>query len=97
VFLFGRLTLPIVGLTLALTGVASLTLSAGRAAPTQQPATADQAHQAAVVAQVASAATHMTAAGYHELDKSIEGGEIPSGALHRVRWARIAVAATQWP
>jgi len=92
-----RFLLPLVGSALALVGVASLTVSSGRAQPTRQPATAESAYQAAVVAQVATAGSHMTAAGYHDMAVAIEGGQIPAGALGRIRRARIVIAATQWP
>jgi len=91
-----RLTLPVIGLVLALVGLSSLLASTGRAQPPPAP-TAEQAYRAAVTAQVATAASHMTTAGYHDLDETIEAGQIPPGALGRVRRARIVAAATQWP
>jgi len=91
-----RLALPFAGLALATAGVFSITVSSGRAQPRPAP-TAEQAYTAAITAQVALASFQLDNAGLHALDEATAKGEITSGALGRVRRARIVVAATQWP
>jgi hypothetical protein len=92
-----RRLLAVAGLVLALGGIAALVVSEGRAQQTRPVPTVEQAYTAAVTAQVALAAYQMDNAGLHELAEMSAAGTIPSGALGRVRRARIVVAATQWP
>lgn len=91
-----RYALPVIGLTLAIAGAVSISVTTGLA-QTHQQATPDSAMQAAQVAQVALAAFQMDGSGLHALDEGTAAGTIPSGALGRVRKARIVVQATSWP
>jgi hypothetical protein len=91
-----RFALPFAGLAVATVGLLSIAVSSGRAQPQPVP-TVEQAYTAAVTAQVALATYQMDNAGLHALDEATAKGEITTGALGRVRRARIVVAATQWP
>lgn len=91
-----RFALPIVGLTLVAAGAVSLEVTSGLA-QTRQQATPDDAMRAAQVAQVALAVFQMDSANLHAIDVDTTAGAIPSGALGRVRKARIVVQATSWP
>jgi hypothetical protein len=91
-----RLFLPLAGLAVVAAGAAGMTLSDTRAQPRPTP-TVEQALTAAQVAQVAFAVYHMDNAGLHDLDEATAAGQIPRGALGRVRRVRIVTAATQWP
>lgn len=63
-----------------------------------EPPTAESAHQAAVVAQVAHATWVFENSGFHELDTALrERGAFTPGAAGSVQKARILVAATEWP
>jgi len=65
-----------------------------------QPAAADQADNAFMLAQkaqVAHATYQLDSAGLHAIDDGAKAGTIPPGALGSVRKARIAVQATEWP
>ena len=65
-----------------------------------QPAAADQADNAFMLAQkaqVAHATYQLDGAGLHAIDDGAKAGTIPPGALGSVRKARIAVQATEWP
>lgn len=91
-----RFTLSIAATIVALMGLLGIATTAGRAQTHPAP-TVDQAYSAALVAQIAIATYQMDNAGLHALDEATAAGQIPAGALGRVRKARIVVAATQWP
>ncbi|MCC6176981.1 MAG: hypothetical protein IT305_16850 [Chloroflexi bacterium] len=70
------------------------------AATLSQPVAADQAdaaYLAAQKAQVIATTYQLDTAGFHELDESAKAGTLPAGTLGKVRRARIATAATDWP
>lgn len=93
---FKRVLLSLGALLLLAGGVSGITITA-RAVQSQAAVTAEQAFAAAQVAQVAFAVYLVNNSGLHELDDATAAGQIPSGALGRVRAVRIVFAATQWP
>lgn len=52
---------------------------------------------AALKALLLAVSDQVREAGLHDLDESIAGGKIPTGALGKVRRARVAVDAVVWP
>jgi hypothetical protein len=83
-------------LLLLASGISGITLTA-RAVQSQTAVTAEQAFAAAQVAQVAIAIYQVNNSGLHELDEATAAGQIPAGALGRVRAVRLLFAAVQWP
>ena len=52
---------------------------------------------AAQRAQVITVVYQLDTAGLHDIDESLQAGSIPSGALGRVRRARIVAQSVMWP
>ncbi len=84
----------VIGLIIGMTIVSiSALLSVG-----PRPAEAQQdLALAAQKAQVMAVIYQLDSAGLHDLDVKLNNGEFVAGALGRVRRARIATQATQWP
>ncbi|MFN8635640.1 MAG: hypothetical protein U0893_17470 [Chloroflexota bacterium] len=77
-----------VAMTLATVGLAPSPVAADQA---------DNAYMMAQKAQVAHATYMLDNAGLHGLAESAHAGTIPPGMLGKVRTARIATQATDWP
>jgi hypothetical protein len=58
---------------------------------------AQNAHAAALRAQMIATVYQLDTAGLHELDERTAAGTIPPGSLGRVRRTRVAIQATTWP
>lgn len=54
-------------------------------------------HAAVQKTQVMAVTYQLDTSGFHDLDEKLNVGEMVSGALGRVRRARIATQATDWP
>ncbi len=91
-----RIMLSLTALLLLVGGVSGIAVTA-RAVQSQAAVTAEQAFAAAQVAQVAIAIYQVNNSGLHELDEATAVGQIPAGALGRVRAVRVVFAAVQWP
>lgn len=79
-------------------GVAMTLASVGATVtPATAQMTSDQAYMLAQKAAVSQATYQQDTAGLHALDEASNAGTIPSGSLGRVRRARIAVQAAEWP
>ena len=80
--------------------VAGVAMTLATVGATVQPVGADQAENAYMMAQkaqVAHSTYQLDNAGLHTLDVDSNAGTITAGALGKVRQARIAVQATDWP
>jgi hypothetical protein len=89
---------------IALTGagfVAGVAMTLASVSATVSPASAqmsgDQAYMMAQKAQVTLSTYQLDNAGLHALDVDANAGTLTAGALGKVRQARIAVQATEWP
>ncbi len=94
--LLQRVMLSFGALLLLASGASGIVMTA-RAVQSQAAVTAEQAFAAAQVAQVAIAVYQVNNSGLHELDEATAAGQIPAGALGRVRAVRLVFAAVQWP
>ncbi|MFN8557513.1 MAG: hypothetical protein U0531_09265 [Dehalococcoidia bacterium] len=92
-----RTALPVVGAALTIVGAVTFAASSGRAQTRPAP-TAESAFAAAQAAQVATVTFQQDSIGLHDLEEDLAAGRpAPSYARGRIRRARIAIQATQWP
>jgi len=78
-------------------GITVTLVSVGYHTPTAAADEAQVAHLAAVKAQVMHTMYMLDKAGFHDIDTSLQAGNLPPGAYGTVRQARIVTQATEWP
>ena len=78
-------------------GVALTLATVGYGAPAVSADQQESAMRAAQKAQLVAVTYQLDTTGLHDLDESLAAGTMPAGALGKIRRARIATMATDWP